>query len=139
VPNCLCSLSRPHQRERPGRRAHDDAAEIQLALKNSRSSAARCKSGTSDDENTALNAWLANDASSGPRISPSRAATAARIFSATKRRALGVIRTQELLAARRIDGREQFFTRAIDFGYTKSPMRRCGSGDTTPHSPTSCG
>jgi LmbE family N-acetylglucosaminyl deacetylase len=34
---------------------------------------------------------------------------------------LGVIRTQELLAARKIDGAEQFFTRAIDFGYTKSP------------------
>ncbi|HEX8985218.1 MAG TPA: PIG-L family deacetylase, partial [Bryobacteraceae bacterium] len=34
---------------------------------------------------------------------------------------LGVIRTQELLAARRIDGAEQFFTRAIDFGFSKTP------------------
>ena len=34
---------------------------------------------------------------------------------------LGVIRTQELLAARRLDGGEQFFTRAVDFGYSKSP------------------
>ena len=34
---------------------------------------------------------------------------------------LGLIRTQELLAARRIDGGEQFFTRANDFGYSKSP------------------
>jgi LmbE family N-acetylglucosaminyl deacetylase len=33
---------------------------------------------------------------------------------------LGVIRTQELLAARKIDGAEQFFTRAIDFGYSKT-------------------
>ncbi|HEX9287750.1 MAG TPA: PIG-L family deacetylase [Thermoanaerobaculia bacterium] len=33
---------------------------------------------------------------------------------------LGVIRTQELLAARRIDGARQFFTRAYDFGYTRS-------------------
>ncbi len=32
---------------------------------------------------------------------------------------LGVIRTQELLAARRLDGGRQFFTRAIDFGYSK--------------------
>src|SRR5262249_31906465 len=31
------------------------------------------------------------------------------------------IRTQELLAARRIDGAEQFFTRARDFGFSKSP------------------
>jgi len=33
---------------------------------------------------------------------------------------LGIIRTQELLAARRIDGAEQFFTRAIDFGFSKT-------------------
>src|SRR5262249_45098149 len=33
---------------------------------------------------------------------------------------LGLIRTQELLAARRVDGGEQFFTRAIDFGFSKS-------------------
>src|SRR3954466_7397545 len=32
---------------------------------------------------------------------------------------LGVIRTQELLAARRLDGAQQFFTRAIDFGFSK--------------------
>src|SRR5258706_9140781 len=34
---------------------------------------------------------------------------------------LGLIRTQELLAARRIDGGEQFFSRAFDFGFSKSP------------------
>lgn len=34
---------------------------------------------------------------------------------------LGVARTQELLAARQLDGGRQFFTRAIDFGYSKSP------------------
>jgi LmbE family N-acetylglucosaminyl deacetylase len=34
---------------------------------------------------------------------------------------LGVIRTQELLAARRLDGAEQYFTRALDFGYSKTP------------------
>jgi LmbE family N-acetylglucosaminyl deacetylase len=42
---------------------------------------------------------------------------------------LGVIRTQELLASRRLDGAEQYFTRAIDFGYTKTPeeaLRRWG-------------
>ena len=33
---------------------------------------------------------------------------------------LGVVRTQELLQARNIDGAEQFFTRAIDFGYSKT-------------------
>ncbi len=34
---------------------------------------------------------------------------------------LGVIRTQELLQARNIDGAEQFFSRAVDFGYSKTP------------------
>ncbi len=34
---------------------------------------------------------------------------------------LGLIRTQELLSARRIDGAEQFFSRAFDFGYSKTP------------------
>src|SRR5436853_7609376 len=34
---------------------------------------------------------------------------------------LGIIRTQELLAARRTDGSEQFFTRALDFGFSKGP------------------
>lgn len=34
---------------------------------------------------------------------------------------LGLARTQELLAARRLDGGRQFFTRAIDYGYSKSP------------------
>jgi LmbE family N-acetylglucosaminyl deacetylase len=34
--------------------------------------------------------------------------------------ALGIIRTEELLAARRVDGAEQFFTRAYDFGFSKS-------------------
>jgi LmbE family N-acetylglucosaminyl deacetylase len=34
--------------------------------------------------------------------------------------ALGIIRTEELLAARRLDGAEQFFTRAYDFGFSKS-------------------
>ncbi len=33
---------------------------------------------------------------------------------------IGLLRTQELLAARKIDGAEQFFSRAIDFGYSKS-------------------
>jgi len=34
--------------------------------------------------------------------------------------ALGLVRTEELLAARRLDGARQFFTRAYDFGYSKT-------------------
>ncbi len=52
----------------------------------------------------------------------SHAATAGRTWSGAEQGpALGLMRTQELLAARRIDGGEQFFTRARDFGYSKSP------------------
>ena len=35
---------------------------------------------------------------------------------------LGVIRTEELLAARKLDGAEQYFSRAFDFGFTRSPQ-----------------
>src|SRR6185312_9965376 len=35
---------------------------------------------------------------------------------------LGLVRTQELLAARKVDGAEQFFTRALDFGFSKGPQ-----------------
>ena len=37
------------------------------------------------------------------------------------REELGILRTQELLSARSVDGGEQFFTRANDFGYSKNP------------------
>ncbi len=36
---------------------------------------------------------------------------------------LGVLRTQELLSARRLDGGRQFFTRAIDFGFSKDAYK----------------
>ena len=39
---------------------------------------------------------------------------------------LGVIRTQELLMARRVDGAEQYFSRAIDFGFSKTPEESIG-------------
>ena len=39
---------------------------------------------------------------------------------------LGLIRTQELLAARRIDGAEQYFSRAYEFGFSKSAAEACG-------------
>ncbi len=44
---------------------------------------------------------------------------------------LGVTRTQELLAARQFDGGRQFFTRAIDFGYSKSPEETLRFWDRT--------
>ncbi len=74
-----------------------------------------------DDENTALLAYL----SRGRKVrtgylSLTRGEGGQNLIGSEQGDALGVIRTQELLAARRIDGAEQFFTRAIDFGFTKT-------------------
>lgn len=76
-----------------------------------------------DDENTALLAYLAR----GRKVrtgylSLTRGEGGQNLIGAEQGDALGVIRTQELLAARRIDGAQQFFTRAIDFGFTKTPQ-----------------
>ncbi|HVT91845.1 MAG TPA: PIG-L family deacetylase, partial [Bryobacteraceae bacterium] len=76
-----------------------------------------------DDENTALLAWLAR----GRKVrtgylSLTRGEGGQNLIGVEQGDAMGVIRTQELLAARRIDGAEQFFTRAIDFGFTKTPQ-----------------
>lgn len=73
-----------------------------------------------DDENTRLIAYLARGR--GYRagyLSLTRGDGGQNLIGSEIREALGVIRTQELLAARRIDGGEQFFTRANDFGYSK--------------------
>ena len=53
--------------------------------------------------------------------------------------ALGVLRTGELVALHRFDGAEQYFTRAVDFGYSFASTRRSRSGDATRSSPTTCG
>ncbi len=75
-----------------------------------------------DDENTALLAYLANGAMvRAGYLSLTRGDGGQNLVGAEQGPELGIIRTQELLAARRIDGAEQFFTRARDFGYSKTP------------------
>lgn len=75
-----------------------------------------------DDENTRLLAWLANDKLYRTGyLSVTRGDGGQNLIGNELGVGLGLIRTQELLAARRIDGAEQFFTRAYDFGYSKSP------------------
>jgi LmbE family N-acetylglucosaminyl deacetylase len=74
-----------------------------------------------DDENTALLAYYARGRTMRTGyLSLTRGEGGQNLIGPEQGDMLGVIRTQELLAARRIDGAEQFFTRAIDFGYTKS-------------------
>ena len=75
-----------------------------------------------DDENTALLAYCSNEKLlRSAYLSMTRGDGGQNLIGTEQAELLGVIRTQELLAARKIDGAEQFFTRAIDFGYSKSP------------------
>ena len=75
-----------------------------------------------DDENTGLLAYLANGALLRTGyLSITRGDGGQNLVGPEQGPELGLIRTQELLAARRVDGAEQFFTRARDFGYSKSP------------------
>ena len=75
-----------------------------------------------DDENTRLIAYLANEVKARTAyLSLTRGDGGQNLIGPEIRELLGVIRTQELLAARRVDGGEQMFTRANDFGYSKHP------------------
>ena len=75
-----------------------------------------------DDENTRLIAYLANNEKARMGyLSLTRGDGGQNLIGPEIRELLGVIRTQELLAARKIDGGQQFFTRANDFGYSKHP------------------
>ncbi|HEY9342608.1 MAG TPA: PIG-L family deacetylase [Hanamia sp.] len=75
-----------------------------------------------DDENTRLLAYLANEKLYRTGyLSMTRGDGGQNLIGDEQGVELGLIRTQELLSARRIDGAEQFFTRAYDFGFTKSP------------------
>ena len=73
-----------------------------------------------DDENTRLLGWLSNEklVRTG-YLSLTRGDGGQNLIGDEQGIELGLIRTQELLAARRVDDAEQFFTRAFDFGYSK--------------------
>jgi LmbE family N-acetylglucosaminyl deacetylase len=74
-----------------------------------------------DDENTAVLAYFARGRHMETSyLSLTRGEGGQNLIGSEQGDKLGVIRTQELLAARRIDGAHQYFTRAIDFGFTKT-------------------
>ncbi len=75
-----------------------------------------------DDENTRLIAYLSNhEKARTGYLSLTRGDGGQNLIGPEMRELLGVIRTQELLAARGVDGGEQRFSRANDFGYSKHP------------------
>lgn len=74
-----------------------------------------------DDEDTNLLAWLARGQHvETAYLSLTRGDGGQNLIGNELGEALGAIRTEELLAARRIDGAHQFFTRAYDFGFSKT-------------------
>lgn len=74
-----------------------------------------------DDENTGLLSWLINDQNvETGYLSLTRGDGGQNLLGTEQGAALGLIRTHELLEARKLDGAQQFFTRAIDFGFSKN-------------------
>jgi LmbE family N-acetylglucosaminyl deacetylase len=74
-----------------------------------------------DDENSRLIAYMAKDRLYRTGyLSMTRGDGGQNLIGNEQGVELGLIRTQEMLAARKVDGAEQFFTRAFDFGYSKS-------------------
>ena len=75
-----------------------------------------------DDENTRIISFLSNDVHARTAyLSMTRGDGGQNLVGPEIRESLGVIRTQELIAARKTDGGQQYFTRANDFGYSKHP------------------
>ena len=74
-----------------------------------------------DDENTELLTYLARGRDYRTAyLSLTRGDGGQNLLGSDFGEKLGVARTQELLAARHLDGAQQYFSRAIDFGFSKS-------------------
>ena len=99
-----------------------DSAEIRLALeKLNVLGRVLYVAAHPDDENTSLISYWANGALYDTAyLSLTRGDGGQNLIGPELREQLGVIRTQELLAARKLDHGRQFFTRANDFGFSKS-------------------
>lgn len=105
-----------------GQSKQPDAAVIRLKLKKLNVLASVLYvAAHPDDENTRAIAYMGNDRlATAAYLSMTRGDGGQNLIGPELRDLLGLIRTQELLSARRIDGGTQFFTRANDFGYSKN-------------------
>ena len=100
-----------------------DAATLQLLMKRLTVVGSALYVGAHpDDENTAALSYLSmGKLVRTAYLALNRGEGGQNLIGSEQGDQLGVIRTQELLAARSIDYAGQFFTRAIDFGFSKSP------------------
>jgi LmbE family N-acetylglucosaminyl deacetylase len=99
-----------------------DAAELEIALQKLNVLGSVLYVGAHpDDENTALLALFSKGRKYRTAyLSVTRGEGGQNLIGPEQGAELGLLRTQELLSARRIDGAEQYFTRAVDFGYSKT-------------------
>ncbi len=83
-----------------------------------------------DDENTRMIAYLANgEHAEVGYLSLTRGDGGQNLIGKELGIELGQIRTQELIKAREVDGGKQYFTRALDFGYSKDPTETLQNWD----------
>ncbi|UXX79275.1 PIG-L family deacetylase [Reichenbachiella carrageenanivorans] len=113
------SISLPIQAQQPKK---PNAADIQLMLeKLNVLGSVLYVAAHPDDENTKVIAYMANEKKFNTAyLSATRGDGGQNLIGSEIRELLGLIRTQELLAARRTDGGQQYFSRANDFGYSKN-------------------
>jgi LmbE family N-acetylglucosaminyl deacetylase len=106
----------------------EGAVALGLALRRLQTTASVLHTGAHpDDEDSALIARLARgDGARVAYLSLNRGEGGQNRIGAELFDALGIIRTEELLQARRLDGGEQFFTRSFDFGFTKTREETAG-------------
>lgn len=99
-----------------------NAAEVKLALKKLNTlGSVLYFAAHPDDENTRLISWIAKEqAYRTGYLSLTRGDGGQNLIGTEQAEELGLIRTNELLAARSVDGGEQFFSRANDFGFSKT-------------------
>ena len=99
-----------------------DAGELRVALRRLQVTGSLLYIGAHpDDDNTSLLAYLSRGRLvRAAYLSLTRGDGGQNILGPESGNALGVLRTQELLASQRVDGAEQFFTRALDYGFSKS-------------------
>lgn len=99
-----------------------NAAEIKLALKKLNTlGSVMYLAAHPDDENTRLIAYFSNEQMINTSyLSLTRGDGGQNLIGTERSALMGVLRTQELLEARKIDGGQQFFTRAVDFGFSKT-------------------
>ncbi len=108
--------------QEPGRSEYDGAAALGLSLRRAGTVKRVLMIGAHpDDEDTqALTYWSLREGADVAYLSLTRGEGGQNGIGTELHEALGLLRTEELLSARRVEGAAQLFSRAFDFGYSKS-------------------